>query len=66
MNVDADNKYVNALKGFLSEIGFSADRVNAINITDGRIEVALVNLPHGDPALSTQSTIAINYLKGRP
>ena len=63
MNVDPDNRYTRALRDFLRDIGFSPDRVNAVNITDGFIEVALKELPHGNPALASNTAITINYTK---
>lgn len=66
MNITPDNRYTRALQAFLPAIGFSPDRVQAVNITDGRIEVALNNLPHGDPALASRTTISIDYTKERP
>lgn len=63
MNLDFDNKYTRAIRGLLFDIGFSEDRVLAVNITNGFIEVALKDLPHADPALISNTTITINYTK---
>lgn len=66
MNVDFDNKYARAVHDLLWAIGFSPDRVRAVNITEGVVEVLLNELPHADPALITKSTITIHYSKERP
>lgn len=63
MNVDFNNHHADAVKMFLHSIGFSPDRVDAINITDGCIEVALTPLPHGNPALASKTVITIDYTK---
>lgn len=52
--------YADAVRRFIFDIGYEPGDVEAVNITNGRIELDLSGEPHHNPALSSHQIVTID------